>query len=96
MLYNPMPLIPLTNSYAFNVEHITNRRMRLIVYKNGEEYVCRKENVKQLTEFLSEDEAKAFKGRLQLFKHHNDIAVTVKGEFIGSLTPTQLQSCIEN
>ena len=85
-----MPTLPLTNNYTFAIEPITNRRVRLIVYQNDEELVCRKENLKQLNEFLSTDEARAFKGRLQLLKHGDDIAVEVKGELVGNIIKADL------
>ncbi|OCX51470.1 hypothetical protein BEL04_15700 [Mucilaginibacter sp. PPCGB 2223] len=85
-----MPTLPLTNNYTFAIEPITARRMRLVVYQNGKELVCRKENLKQLNEFLNVDEARAFKGRLQLLKHGDDIAVEVKGEPVGNISKADL------
>lgn len=90
-----MPALPLTKNYTFGIEPVTNRRFRLIVFKNGEELVCRKENLKQLEDFLNNDEARAFKGRLQLYKHQNDIAVEVKGETVGTLHKADFEAYLK-
>jgi len=82
--------IQLPHNYTLGIEPITNRRFRIIVFKSGEELVCRRENLKQLRQFLDADEAKAFKGRLQLLKHGDDIAVEVKGELIGNISKASL------
>jgi len=89
-----MVAIPLANNYTFGIEPVGNRRLRLIVFKNGEELVCRKENLKQLKDFLAEDKAQAFKGRLQLYKHRYDIAVEVKGQPIGTLHKADIEACL--
>jgi len=89
-----MSTLPLTQNYTFGIEPVTNRRFRLIVYKDGEELVCRKENLQQLQQFLNTDEAKAFKGRLQLYKHNNDVTVEVKGQLIGTLHAADIKACL--
>ena len=89
-----MSTLRIAQNYAFGIEPVTNRRFRLIVFKNGEEVVCRKENLKQLKDFLNTDDAKAFKGRLQLYKHRDDIAVEVKGQPIGTLHKADIEACL--
>jgi hypothetical protein len=87
-----MTSIPLSNNYSVAIEPCEKLRLRLIVYKNDEEYVCRKESLYWLKQFLALDEGRAFRGRLQLLKHGDDIAVEVKGELIGTVSKTSLQT----
>ena len=89
-----MQLIPLTQNYSFAIERYEKLRVRLMIYKNGELRVCRKESAYKLNQFLTQDEAKAFKGRLQLFKHHDDIAVEVKGQPVGTISVADMRACI--
>ncbi len=83
--------IPLSHNYALGVERYDKLRLRLIVYQNNEEYVCRKESLYKLKQFLNLDEGRAFKGRLQLLKHGDDIAVEVKGQQMGMLAKADIQ-----
>lgn len=85
-----MPPITLSQNYTLGVEPYQKLRLRLIVYQNGEVYVCRKESLYKLKQFLALNEGRAFKGRLQLLKHGDDIAVEVKGELIGNISKTVL------
>jgi len=84
-------MITLSPNHTFTIEPYANRRVRLIVFKNGEEYVCRKESRYKLKQFLALDEGRAFKGRLQLVKGGNNIAIEVKGEVLGRITDVQLE-----
>jgi len=86
-----MDPISLSTGHSFAIERY-EKRLRLIVYKNGEEYVCRKESRKLFNDFLNANEAKAFKGRLQLSKHNNDITVEVKGEVIGMVSAADMKN----
>lgn len=70
------------------------KRLRLVVYQNKEEWVCRKETIKNLQEFLQLKEGKIFKGRLQLYKIRNKIHVEVNGEVIGIISATAFQQLI--
>jgi len=90
-----MAPIPLSQNYALSIEPYEKLRLRLIIYKNGEEYVCRKESLHNLKQFLSADEGRTFKGRLQLLKHGDDIAVEVKGELIGNVSKAALFASLE-
>lgn len=89
-----MSPIHLSQNYALGIERYEKLRLLLIVYKNGEEYVCRKESLYKLKQFLSADEGRAFKGRLQLLTHGDDIAVEVKGELIGNISKAALLKSI--
>jgi hypothetical protein len=80
-----MPPIPLFPNYALAIEPYEKLRVRIMVFKDGEEYVCRKESLYKLKQFLALDEGRAFKGRLQLVKHGDTVAVDVKGEVLGRI-----------
>jgi len=90
-----MHTLKLATNYSLGIEHYEKLRVRLIVYKNGEVYVCRKESLYKLKQFLTLDEGRAFKGRLQLLKHVDDIAVEVKGELIGNVSKAALLASLE-
>jgi len=87
--------IPLTPTYSLGIAHYQKLRVRLIVFKNGEEYVCRKESIYKLKQFLALDEGRAFKGRLQLVKDGDGIVVEVKGEVVGVVAEMQLRALLE-
>lgn len=88
-------MLPLSHNYALSIEPYEKLRLRLIVYKNGEEYVCRKESLYNLKQFLSTDECRAFKGRLQLLKLGDDIGVEVKGQQVGMLSKADIQHYLD-
>ncbi|RXK60883.1 hypothetical protein ESA94_10520 [Lacibacter luteus] len=76
--------IRLNNTLSFSVEPY-NGKLRFVVYENSKEYVCRIERKKAMETFLIADTASIFKGRLQLHKYNNEIAVEVKGEIVGNI-----------
>jgi hypothetical protein len=76
-----MHIFAFLDNYTFSIEPVTNRRYRLIIYKNGEEHVCRKESL--------------YKLKLQLLKHGDEIAVEVKGELIGNISKATLLTSLE-
>lgn len=59
-------MIKLNGDYSFGVEE-SGKNLRLIVYNNGVEKVCRKYSPKKLRDFLQSNDNQLFKGRLQLF-----------------------------
>jgi hypothetical protein len=59
--------------------------IRLVVYKDDEEYVCRKEALSVLEKFTEKNTAHIFRGRLQLHKDTGDIHVEVKGAILGTV-----------
>jgi len=87
--------ITLNPTHSLAIDPYEKLRLRLIIYKNDEEYVCRKESLYKLKQFLTLDEGRAFKGRLQLLKHGDDIAVEVKGELIGNISKAALLASLE-
>ncbi len=84
-------MINLSTNYTLTIEPYQKLRLRLIVFKNGEEYVCRKESLYKLKQFLALDEGRAFKGRLQLVKCGDNISIEVKGKVLGRITDVQLE-----
>ena len=77
--------ISLSSSFAFNVlPH--KEKLRLVVIKDEQEFVCRIENRKNLNQFIANEYASIFKGRLQLIKDKEDVFVQVKGEIIGKIS----------
>ncbi|MEA5404707.1 hypothetical protein VB776_17365 [Arcicella sp. DC2W] len=72
-------------AFTFNIfPH--QEKLRLVVFNNDEEYVCRIESKKTLYQFLEENNARLFKGRLQLIKNQKELFVQVKGEIVGELS----------
>lgn len=63
-------------------------KLRLVIFKNNEEFVCRIENRKKLNQFITNECSSIFKGRLQLIKEKEDVFVQVKGEIIGKIPET--------
>ncbi len=88
-------MIHLSPDHTFTIERY-EKRLRLIVYKNGEEYVCRKESLGKLKKALATDDARIFKGRLQLLKHGDDIAVEIKRQPVGTISVSSFQNCLES
>jgi len=68
--------------------------IRLIVSKNDEEWVCRKEKLKKLFSFLEVDQQHLFKGRLQLFKSSDKINIQIKNEFISTISTEIFQQAL--
>jgi hypothetical protein len=88
-------LLELNGELSFAIER-HKKHLRLIVYKQGQEYVCRKERSSAIERFLTTDELRIFKGRLQLWKKQNDIFVEVKGETVGVLHLQDFKKLLEN
>jgi hypothetical protein len=80
-----MHKINLNNRLSLSVEP-HNSKLRFVVHENGNESVCRIEGKSSIQQFLASDEARIFKGRLQLYKYKNEISVEVKGEPAGILS----------
>lgn len=79
-----MKTIQLNDEFTFAVEP-HNGKLRFVVYEHNSECVCRIEGKKAIDFFLQSTTASIFKGRLQLHKHSNEIAVAVKGKVFGSM-----------
>lgn len=60
--------------------------IRLVVSKDNEEWVCRKEKLKNLFSFLEFERRHLFKGRLQLIKFDGKIEIQVKNKCVSSVS----------
>jgi hypothetical protein len=89
-----MTLLKLNEAFSFSIERNENQ-VRMIVYKEGVENVCRKENVGKLQQFFKSGEGRLFKGRLQLHKNALGICVIVKGELAGIINNEELIRMIQ-
>ena len=90
-----MQRIILNEKYTLSFEPLGNR-VRLIILEVDVELVCRKETIKNLTNFLLKNEEKIFKGRLQLYKHQNIIEVILKGKPIAIFSVKKLIAVLNN
>ncbi|WP_231424280.1 hypothetical protein [Pedobacter sp. Leaf250] len=80
-----MGTINLQSDFKLSFEKLP-RTIRLIVSKNNEEWICRKEKLKNLYSFAEVDQEHLFKGRLQLLKSDGKINIQVKDELIGAIS----------
>jgi S-adenosylmethionine hydrolase len=83
----------LDNTFTFSVEPY-NGKLRFVVSDQGKQSVCRIERKKTIECFLHGRNSSIFKGRLQLHKLNNDIAVEVKGEVVGNVSVSSFQKLI--
>ena len=72
------------------------KQLRLVVFKNGTEDVCRKEYLDKLKRFILSDETRLFKGRLQLIKTPDSIGVEVKGTMAGYIKKDDFLGFLES
>ncbi|MEM9545208.1 MAG: hypothetical protein AAGA77_04510 [Bacteroidota bacterium] len=84
----------LNNTFTFAVEPY-EKKARLVVFDGDDEFVCRKERIPVLNEFLELMEGKIFKGRLQLVKEQATINIIVKGDLAGSIAMNDFKREIE-
>ncbi|KQR67533.1 hypothetical protein [Pedobacter sp. Leaf176] len=80
-----MESISLNNNFKLSFEKLPHT-IRLIVSKNNNDWVCRKEKLINLLAFAEVNKDGLFKGRLQLLKSDDRIDVQVKSELIGSVS----------
>ena len=71
-----------------------DKRIRLIVYKNDAELVCRKTSLKEIDQFLVGVEPSLFKGRLQLLKDHDRVLIKMKADIVGITSQDMLRSLL--
>lgn len=89
-----MNIIKLDNEHSFAIENL-DKQVRLVVYNNGVENVCRKSTIKNIVTFIQSGEDHLFKGRLQLNKGPRGISVVVKGAVVGEISPEDFINCLE-
>ncbi|BAU56037.1 hypothetical protein [Mucilaginibacter gotjawali] len=87
-------MIKLNDPYFLDIEN-NGKNLRLVVYANGVEKVCRKTTHKSLSALIQSCENHLFKGRLQLFRNPEEISVVVKGEVVGEITADTLLNCLK-
>ncbi|QNN44564.1 hypothetical protein [Pedobacter roseus] len=80
-----MESINLENNLKLSFEKLPHT-IRLIISKTDEEWVCKKETLKKLFEFVNIDQAHVFKGRLQLIKIDDRITIQIKNENISTIS----------
>jgi len=90
-----MNILKLDNEHAFSIENL-DKQVRLVVYNNGVENVCRKSTLKNLTTFIQSGDNHLFKGRLQLNKMTDGIGVVVKDSLVGKITIEDFMNCLED
>ncbi|MEJ8817176.1 hypothetical protein [Lacibacter sp. H407] len=89
-----MDRLQLDNKLSFAVEPY-KRKLRFIVYDNKSEFVCRIEALNKIEQFLKLNEARIFKGRLQLYKMNSKIYVEVKRNPIGFISVDHFTSMLQ-
>ncbi|MDB5088678.1 MAG: hypothetical protein JWR09_2672 [Mucilaginibacter sp.] len=90
-----MNILKLDNEHAFSIENL-DKQVRLVVYNNGVENVCRKSTLKNIGRFIQSGDNHLFKGRLQLNKMTDGIGVVVKDSLVGKITMEDFMNCLEN
>ncbi len=83
----------LNKSLTLSVEPY-NGQLRFVVNEAGREWICRIERKKAIDAFLQRESGSIFKGRLQLHKLKNEIAVEVKGEVVGNISVSSFQKLV--
>jgi hypothetical protein len=76
--------LTLQDEQSFGIGKL-DKKVRLIVYRDGVENVCRMESAKKLEKFVQSGEGHLFKGRLQLYRQGDEIGVIVKGKIAGTV-----------
>jgi hypothetical protein len=86
--------IQLRNGICFHIEPYQNR-VRLVLRKDDEEWICRREGFVNLYSFLNSEGSRLFKGRLQLVKQQDHIQVLGKGSIIGPIKANWLKDRLD-
>ncbi|GAB3936689.1 hypothetical protein [Larkinella terrae] len=86
-----MASIKLSDTLEFIIEPF-EKKVRLIVQKNGDAWVCRKENTSKLERFLKDERGRLFKGRLQLVLQDTKVEIEVKGKPVGAVPVESLKN----
>ena len=88
-----MDSIKLDDGYALAIE-TEAKRLRLIVLHNDLELVCHKVTASELNRFMQQTDAHLFKGRLQLHKSGDHVAIIMKGEIIRLMPESEFQKLL--
>jgi len=79
-----MDVLKLNDGHALAIENM-EKEVRLVLYNNGVENVCRKLTLKTIRHFIQPGENHLFKGRLQLYKNDHHVSVQAKGSIVGKI-----------
>ncbi|MBB2145038.1 hypothetical protein GM921_06060 [Pedobacter sp. LMG 31464] len=88
-----MHQVLLNNTLTLSFEPL-GKKVRLIISEDDAELACRKETIKNLKHFLTEDETKIFKGRLQLNKQGDIIEVLLKNKPIAVVSSIDFEQIL--
>ena len=88
-----MQTLKLNDLFSMGAE-AENKKLRLIIFSNGKEYVCHKTTSRELTSFFDGEKEQLFKGRLQLLKNNDNILVKIKGNIEGVVSTKDLSKLI--
>jgi hypothetical protein len=86
-------MVKLNNDLSLAIEMDT-ANIRLVVYKQANEFVCRKCKLSELRKLIETDNTHLFKGRLQLYRSDRNITIEVKKEQIGWISLEQFQQML--
>ena len=89
-----MDTITLREGYNLRMEPC-KKKVRIIITRDNEEYVCRMETMEKLKAFAALKEANIFKGRLQLYKEAGLINVVVKNKAAGIIDENSFDQCLD-
>ncbi|MBE5319287.1 hypothetical protein IM793_08970 [Pedobacter sp. MR2016-19] len=90
-----MESIYLENNLKLSFEKL-QQTIRLIVSRNDEEWVCRKEKLENLIAFTDINQAHIFKGRLQLIKLDDNIGIQVNNKCISTISAEKFKQALNN
>ena len=90
-----MESINLENDLTLSFEKLSHT-IRLIVSKDNKELICRREKLRNLFAFTKLNKAHFFKGRLQLCKSDDKIAILFKNENIGTISAEGFKQSLNN
>lgn len=87
-------LFSLDELCSLAIESEEGKKLRLVVLREGEEWVCRQTNSKTLRNFLATPHSALFKGRLQLHKIQEYLAVVVKERVLGHVLVVDFEAVL--
>jgi hypothetical protein len=88
-----MQTLKINDLFSIGVES-ENKKLRLIIFSNGDEYICHKTTSGELTRFFNSDTEQLFRGRLQLLKNNDNILVKIKDNIEGAVSSKDLNNLI--
>lgn len=89
-----MNQIRLNDGIRMRIETMDNN-VRLVLSKNSKELACRKGPLKEIDKFLALDTGNLFKGRLQLSKKDDLVAIHLNNKIVGEVTTIELNKLFD-